>query len=278
MGLSRLARRSGVAVVQIAEQLNWRPDVVLHVGVGLSHEEVAIMRDEVWNDPPVRFIGFEPNPRTFADITDKYPGELFPLALGNEVRYNVPFFEPKCHRDGSSLYVRKPDDKEYRVNVTTLDELYPDGLLVPHVMLWLDAEGSELQILQGGEKFLAGVDVINIEMTGAGASDRDGWTDQCLIHKWLMDHGYRRQWVHTQRIHVGQQDCIYVRESLLSRRICPCPCQLSHPEMPSHMEAIEVARDLFASCAEDAGYIKQCLEQWPWLKSKQCLEQWPWLK
>lgn len=219
--VSRLARRSGVAVVQIAELLQFKPDVVYHVGVGLQHAEVFIMKDECW--PEVKIIGFEPNPATYKEIVDTYPGFLIPCALGNEVREGVPFYQPDKHRDGSSLFRRAASDVEYKVDITSLDVLFPLGPGRENCLLWLDAEGNDLAVLEGATNFLSGVQMINIEMTG---SAHEGWADQATINRWLMDHGYRRQWVHTQRIHVGQQDVIWVKAEMLDPAICPCPCQL----------------------------------------------------
>lgn len=218
--VSRLARRSGVAVVQIAELLQWTPEVVFHVGVGVQHAEVFIMRNECW--PQVRIVGFEPNPVTFQQVKDQYPGELHWKALGNQSG-TATLYQPDRHRDGSSLFRRTPSDQEFAVPIQPLDALYPSG---PGgtCLLWIDAEGNDLDVLRGGERFIDHVEMINIEMTGTPVAG--GWNDQREIDQWLRQHGFRRQWVHTQRIHVGQQDCIYVRDAIFDPTICPCPCQL----------------------------------------------------
>src|SRR3990167_6467231 len=220
--VSRLARRSGVAVVQIAELLQWRPDIIYQVGVGLQHAECFIMRDECW--PEVKIIGFEPNPTTYHEIFESYPGTLYPYALGNEVRDSVSFYQPDKHRDGSSLFRRAANDVAYLVPMSTLDTLFPDGPGYPNCLLWIDAEGNDLAVLDGAQKFLNGVQFINIEVTGTPSGP--GWASPGVIQDWLNSRGFRCQWSHTQRIHVGQMDCIYVREELINPDICFCPCQI----------------------------------------------------
>lgn len=217
--VSRLARRSGVAVVQIAEQLWWTPSIVLHVGVGLQHAEAFIMKRECW--PAITLHGYEPHPQTYEDIKASYPGQLRQMAIGNHIG-EVEFYSPSQHRDGSSVFRRADNDSKYTVPMSTLDALYPDGL-GGRCLLWIDAEGNDLAVLEGATKILPEVDMINIETT---ACVPPGWADATQIDRWLREHDFRRQWVHTQRIHVGQQDCIYVRTKIFDPAICPCPCQL----------------------------------------------------
>lgn len=264
--VSRLARRSGAAVVQIAELLFWQPDVVYHVGVGLNHVEAHIMKGECW--PAAKLIGFEPNPVTYADIHATYPGELRKVALSNRCEI-ARFYQPNRHRDGSSLFPRASDDIVYEVEVWTLDALYPDGPGGARCLLWVDAEGNDLAVLEGAQRFIAGVQMVNIETTGTAAP---GWGDQSQVDRWLREHGFRRQWVHTQRIHAGQQDCIYVRDEIFDPAICPCPCQLegftyracTEPQLT--LFEITVNRDLVASSkqggrtisSQDAIVMREC--------------------
>ncbi len=91
------------------------------------------------------------------------------------------------------------------------------------VMKSLDCEGSELKALQGAEKFIEGVEVVNLEMTSNPANE--GWADPVETHQWLLRHDFLRQTIHTNRSRGGQYDAIYVRTHLHQMRFCSCPCK-----------------------------------------------------
>jgi len=220
---SKLQRRSGVAVVNVAKLLDWVPDVIYQVGIGHRHKEVFVMV-EAW--PHVDLFGCEPHPRIVACLKD-YPGKVFQTAIGGQVGKGK-LFDKERHGDGSSLYQFDETEKggrDYKtidVDVTTLDEFFVRR--GKHVLLWLDCEGSEWEALEGGEGFVEGVEVINIEMTANPPSKY--WPSTVEIHCWLMDHGFLRQTTHTTRSHSGQYDAIYVRRHLFRPEICSCPCQI----------------------------------------------------
>jgi len=225
---SRLLRRSGVAVGLVAELLEWRADTMVEVGVGTKWEEIDVLRKE-WDD--LRIIAFEPHPKIYAGL-GAFPGTVYPYAVGDRTGEAVLHGKSR-HKDGSSLYPHvKRDDceyEEYEVQMTTLDIFFPnvEGLSVRRfgkLLLWLDCEGSELDVLKGGERFIEAVDVVNVELTGhpPGA----GWCDPNDVHDWLGGHGFYRQWIHTQRVHEGQTDGIYVKPHLFKPQFCCCPCEV----------------------------------------------------
>lgn len=225
---TRMARRSGIAVVLILDALKIIPDVMCHVGVGLSHPEIDILRNEY---PNLKFVGFEPHPKTYEDCKDSYPGVLVNCALGDKEGF-LELKEPRNHRDGTSVY--ESDQRtivDHHVFVNRLDAFayqqfqgLPYQLLqVKNSLLWIDVEGYELHVLQGAKRYiLERVNVINVEMT----SRRKNWDDPVAIHNWLMYYGFLRQWTHTQRINSGQSDAIYVKRHLFNREFCCCPCQM----------------------------------------------------
>jgi FkbM family methyltransferase len=213
---SKLLRRSGVAVGLIADLLKWRADWVIQVGVGYHYQEVDVLKGE-WSG--VKFVGIEPLP----DYNEPYPGELIHTAVGREpgrALLNVK----KCHKDGSSLRsLRGMNDlKRVKVPVATLDGLFPKGH-EGRVLLWLDCEGSELDALRGGKKYLECVEVANIEMTANPPSDDPDWCDPDEVHWWMVQAGFLRQWIHTQRTNEGQYDSIYVRPHLFKPQYCCDP-------------------------------------------------------
>lgn len=223
---SKLLRRSGIAVALICEHIGWQPDCFYQIGIGMLHGELDVIT-QVWDD--VEIHGCEPHPQILSGLRGKYPGTLYETAVSDYIGEAILYSKPR-HKDGSSLYPHTTCEggDSFPVKVTTVDTLWPDGPHGLHPMLWVDCEGSELPVLRGGEKFISAVDVINIELTGKQMGI--GWSKQEEVHTWLLDHGFRRQWVHTQRAFVGQCDGIYVRPAIFNPDICCCPCELLRGE------------------------------------------------
>lgn len=235
---SRLLRRSGISVGLVAEVLGWRPDWVIQVGVGLFHEEADALKERINDDhkeehvlksewPDCKFVGFEPHPDTYRQIVRKYPGELFQVAISDGYG-TTPLFTKKRHADGSSLHYHDllSDDEQSKVgevvvDVVTLDSWFADDPPKGKILLWLDCEGSELNVLRGGENFLERVDVVNVEMASKPPSS--GWCSPGEVHAYLAARGFWLQWIHTQRISAGQCDAIYVRSHLFRPEYCCVP-------------------------------------------------------
>jgi len=220
-------RRSGYAVFTMMELLDWKPDAIVQVGIGNHHEEVELMQ-KAWSD--AKFIGFEPHPGMAKGLQKTYPGELYNLAVSNFNGVGTLHDKPR-HSDGASLFEHKdcPGSKGHKVQIVYLDSFFhtkpvPFG----RIMLWVDCEGSELDALQGGQDFIRHVDVINIELTSDPPGK--GWCDMMTTHRWLVDHGFRRQSSHSQRSSAGQSDCIYVRKSLWNPKYCSCPVSFIEAE------------------------------------------------
>lgn len=218
---SYLFRRSGLAVAQIVGHLKWVPDAIYQVGIGNHHEEADIFA-KGWDGANI--FGCEPHPEIYKDIKDKYPGKLYQCAIGNQIGKAVLYSKNK-HKDGSSLFphdCKKEDEiyKEINVSITTLDSLFGRSI-GERTLLWLDCEGNELDVLRGGKDFICDVDVINVEMTSNPPSGC--WCSPVSVHRWLMENGFLLQWTHTNRLHQGQYDSIYVKKHLFNPKYCCCP-------------------------------------------------------
>jgi len=218
---SKLLRRSGISVGLVAEAINWRAALVIQVGVGPHHEEVDVLLEE-WSG--VKFIGYEPHP----DSCVNYPGELRRMAITDHEGEAVLTFN-KRHKNGATLlsYVGKgaEDCQSVNVRTTTLDNQFPEPLAVP-TMLWLDCEGLELAALKGGERFIKNVDVVNVEMTANSALLAPGWCSPGAVHLWLVEHGFWLQWIHSERVYLGQVDCVYCRRHLFRPEVCGVPQEI----------------------------------------------------
>jgi len=213
---SKYLRRSGVAVGLIAELLGWKATEIWQVGVGLYHEEMEVLKQE-WNLASEQIIGFEPNPDTFRRIMDVYPGQLVNTALSDFVGYGNLSFDSR-HKDGSTLKGLYHAKTSEQVPITTLDAVGKN--VKQGCLLWLDCEGSELDVLKGGKGFLSKVDVVNVEMTGKPPGE--GWSRPVEVYQFLKMRGFRLQHVHTQRTTAGQFDAIFVRSGLWKEEYCCC--------------------------------------------------------
>lgn len=218
-----LLRRSGVALYNVANQLGWSPTMIFQVGIGCYYKEVEVFQ-EAW--PEADLIGWEPFP-SVVQLRD-YPGLLVRKALGRHVGKVRLFWDP-AHVNGASIYhdPTNPRLESAEVEMDVLDNYY-DKIAWKQAderpLLWLDCEGSELDVLVGGEKFVSEIDVINVELTGRPL--RASWPSAVMVNRWLLDHGFLLQFVHTQRMASSQVDAIYVRPNLFLPEYCCCPLQV----------------------------------------------------
>lgn len=228
---SKLLRRSGVAFAQVADCIGWTPRIIYQVGIGNYHQELDPLMEE-W--PGLRIVGCEPHPRLAHGIrkNNSYPGPFYETAIGNRVG-TATLFNRGRHKDGSSLHRHRdrednPDKLvENEVKITTLDRLFGKPSITP-ALLWIDCEGSELDVLKGGEGFIRDIDIINTEMTGCPVGD--GWCTPVEVHDWMIEHVFLLQWVHTHRHGSGQYDAIYVRREIFKPEHCCCPYAIKDHE------------------------------------------------
>jgi FkbM family methyltransferase len=171
---NRLLRRSGIAVALIAELLEWEPTAIFQVGVGTHHKEIDVFQ-EAW--PDAVLFGWEPHPEIAKDL--EYPGLLHEFALGRESGTKELHYDP-AHLEAASFYPAERTLQTVSVEVRALGDCYPppDD---EEALFWLDCEGAELEVLEGAGRFLKGVDVINIELTGKPS--RDGWPSPVTVGK-----------------------------------------------------------------------------------------------
>lgn len=225
----KYAGRSGYAITHVLERIKWMPDVCFQVGVGGEHPEAIVMK-KMW--PDIELIGCEPLSHNFAKAL-LYPGELYHCAMLDKPGIKK-LWTKRNHKDGSSFFKPLTEGAwQEEVRVATLDTLWLpivemcDGR---NVMLWVDAEGTERQVLAGGTEFLRYVGCVNIEMTGRPPTEEEGWSKPVEIHNILLDAGFFRLWCHTQRSNGGQCDSVYVRQGMFKPEYCCCPCEIERWE------------------------------------------------
>lgn len=221
-------RRTGSAVFEFIHQIGWTPSELFLAGVGISADD-AIRAKEMW--PEIEIVGFEPNPASFQSLQGKFPGLLFNEAL-SEKKGTAQLHYRHNWKNGSSLYPPKDGVGSVKeVATTSLDQV----LALGNSLLWLDVEGSELQVLHGAEDFIKGVKAVNIEMTGRPRTD--GWAKPLEVHNWLTSHGFYQSYVHTIRTVISQFDAVYLHRDIFKPNMCSCLDALALWEFDKRKEA-----------------------------------------
>ncbi len=221
---SKIHRRSGRAVTEYLQLLEFVPDLVCLVGVGIRFSEVECMT-EAWGD--FELYGFEPHPDTFKAVNETFPGRLYPYAVSDRINGQTLYSKSK-HKDGASLFPKiiekdRLECREYDIQTVTLDYIFDraSGKLRKNQkgLLWLDCEGCEESALKGGKHFInESISVINVEMTGKPRGE--GWCRPVDVHKKLVEYGFLQGWSHTNRSAQGQMDVIYVRPEIFKPEYC----------------------------------------------------------
>jgi len=139
--------------------------VIADIGAHDAHSSIFFARELPHN----KVIGFEPNPTPFYKALEKAK------VYSNIKLHNLGFSASKAeidfycteNSDSSSIF-RIKDTKEMlfteiiKVNVTTLDIFFEN---TPEILLMkLDAQGAELEILNGGAKTLAKTSLVLTEV------------------------------------------------------------------------------------------------------------------
>jgi FkbM family methyltransferase len=140
-----------------------------------AHEAEELDRLRM-NFPSSKFLCFEPNPRSFERLVQKFSKfpeiKLSKLALSDK-RGTAKFFEPELPGNGSLL---QPDLKQFALNnqvterkmsafdvtLSTLDEEAKDLSVID--LLWMDVQGAEGLVLRGAEKTLPRTRAIFMEV------------------------------------------------------------------------------------------------------------------
>lgn len=170
-----------------------------------------------------------PHPNTYEVLNKYFPGRLYSYAVSDRIGKQI-LYGKATHKDGASLFPKiiekdRLECQEYEVETTTLDHIlgfienkykYRKGLL------WLDCEGNENLSIKGGKHFIdESISVINVELTGNPRGK--GWSKPIDVHRSLMSMGFLQAWNHTNRVHSGQVDAIYVRRELFKPEFCSIP-------------------------------------------------------
>jgi FkbM family methyltransferase len=171
--------------------------IVVEVGAHIGVDTSAMAR--LWREG--RIYAFEPIPNLYRQLVDRvrrYDNvRTYQLALGThsgEVAMNVS----SGRSDGSSSLLTPLEHLEFHpdvtfeetitVHATTLDEWTNEHSVKPD-LLWLDAQGAELHILQSATSALSSASAIYTEVSIV--ENYSGGALYPALVSWLGEHGFK---------------------------------------------------------------------------------------
>ena len=159
----------------------WVPHTLIAIGA-LDRVETQHIA-EAW--PDCRILNFDADRR---EVNGAGPSVTH-VVVGNQDKGYVRFNE----RHGSKRSSIHGEGRcQTSVKATTLLKIFDDRK-VPWdnrrgVALWIDCEGSELEVLKGGESMLPYIKWMNIEVTWK--PEPSSWPSFDVVHKWVSNRGY----------------------------------------------------------------------------------------
>lgn len=118
-------------------------DVFVDCGPAKPLTEAWVARD-LW--PDCRIVGFEPWPDHFNNLRGRYPGWLYPFAVGHtHSTVTLGHLGP----DNAGRFVENEQLLHHASMVKLNDFLAEDWQAKRRIVLWADVEGSEQDVLYG---------------------------------------------------------------------------------------------------------------------------------
>ncbi len=145
---SHSTRHMANLCVDRMKKMGWQPDLVLNVGVGTCHPELFVWRKRL---PGTMVLG--------VDIR---------LGLGLWDALSVNVLAGAESGRGSYCWTHKSlkcdCEKRISVKIRTIDEIMQRQRVKPKsIFMWIDVEGSELDVLKGATKTLSKTPLICLE-------------------------------------------------------------------------------------------------------------------
>lgn len=145
---------------------------------------------------------FEPMPDTYLRLVRNIMRNGFrnvlPLPLAMAERSGTAEFRINSENEGGStlLPIVSGENNKVQVQVTSLDDVFPNALSAPPRLLKIDAEGVEMLILEGGRRWFEtqAPDMMICEIN-RGALEAAG-TSEWEIRGFMESRGYRSAVIH----------------------------------------------------------------------------------
>lgn len=198
--------------IGIFQRINIHPKGVIHVGMW-DFCEMFCYAKLVGN----KVIGIEGDPKTYEYMSKPVVNKWGILSF-NECVSDVDDQERKfyLHGEGSSFYQGQPKwnrTNGISVKTKTLSSLVEENNIDmdQYDFLNIDAEGSEMDILKGFEKYLSYINVIDME-TSLNDVHKSGCSHDDIV-KWLDQRGFYLKEMSSSYSQQSWGDSLFVRKN-----------------------------------------------------------------
>jgi FkbM family methyltransferase len=154
-------------------------DLVIDCGANVGELFLSIKS----NNPNIQYIGFEPDDQVFECLQLNTNSKSSNICLSNESGEKNFFIDSLGAN--SSVYESEPGMDSMVVKVEKLENLYPDTEIK---LLKIDAEGSELEVLEGSKKIFNNIDYISVDCGAEKGVNQD--TTFVDVNNYLISNNY----------------------------------------------------------------------------------------
>ena len=130
-------------------------ETVIDCGANVGELYISLIQNNIESN----YIGFEPDPVTFKSLEknlNNHTAQIFDCALSNENEYKDLYLDTDG-ADTSLIYFGS--DKKVNIKVKTLDSFNIKEVK----LLKIEAEGAELEVLQGAKKTLKNTEYVTVD-------------------------------------------------------------------------------------------------------------------
>jgi len=154
-------------------------DLVIDCGANVGELFLSIKS----NSPNIQYIGFEPDDQVFECLQLNTNSKSSNICLSNESGEKNFFIDSLGAN--SSVYESEPGMDSMVVKVEKLENLYPDTEIK---LLKIDAEGSELEVLEGSKKIFNNIDYISVDCGAEKGVNQD--TTFVDVNNYLISNNF----------------------------------------------------------------------------------------
>ncbi len=154
-------------------------DLVIDCGANVGELFLSIKS----NNPNIQYIGFEPDDQVFECLQLNTNLKSSNICLSNESGEKNFFIDSLGAN--SSVYESEPGMDSMVVKVEKLENLFPDTEIK---LLKIDAEGSELEVLEGSKKIFNNIDYISVDCGAEKGINQD--TTFVDVNNYLISNNF----------------------------------------------------------------------------------------
>ena len=173
-------------------------DFVIDCGANVGELFLSIKS----NNPNIQYIGFEPDDQVFECLQLNTNSKSSNICLSNESGEKNFFIDSLGAN--SSVYESEPGMDSMVVKVEKLENLYPDTEIK---LLKIDAEGSELEVLEGSKKIFNNIDYISVDCGAEKGVNQD--TTFVDVNNYLISNNFSLIGINQNRL-----ICLYRNNSV----------------------------------------------------------------